>query len=182
VAFIHFTTHQENAMLSNIITHTPLYVWAILAFLVSRGVTAMRQRELAFKSLCIIPLVMLLLSLQDISNKFALAPLPLAAWLAGACVAGGLAWRMGAARISAGSAPGRVTVAGSVLPLLLMVSIFCTKYATAVALAIAPDLAGRALFMIAVCLLFGAFNGLFLGRLARDTSAYLQLDGTRAHA
>ncbi len=169
-------------MLSNIITHTPLYVWAILAFLVSRGITAMRERELAFKSLCIIPLLMLLLSLQDISKKFGMAPLPLAAWLAGACVAGGLAWRMGAARISVGSAPGRVTVAGSVLPLLLMVSIFFTKYATAVALAIAPELAGQTVFVAAICVLFGAFNGLFLGRLARDTSAYLQMDGTRAHA
>jgi len=169
-------------MLSNIVTHTPLYVWAILAFLVSRGVMAMRERELAFKSLYIIPLLMLLLSLQYISMKFGLAPLPLGAWLAGACVAGALAWRMGAARISAGSAPGRVTVAGSALPLLLMVSIFFTRYATAVALAIAPELAGQSLFMIAVCLLFGAFNGLFLGRLARDTSACAQLGGLGAHA
>ena len=159
-------------MLVNIISHTPLYVWAILAFLISRGVAAMRERELPFKSLLIIPAVMLVLSLSDIANKFGLGALPLAAWLAGAAASGVLAWRGSAARISMGSAPGLVRVRGSAWPLVLMLAIFVTKYATAVSLAIAPGVAGQALFIVGICLLFGAFNGFFLGRLARDAATF----------
>jgi hypothetical protein len=55
-----------------LLSHTPLYVWAILAFLVYRGTAAMRDREVEFRKLCIIPLVMLGLSLQDMSAKFGL--------------------------------------------------------------------------------------------------------------
>lgn len=158
-------------MLSNIITHTPLHVWAILAFLVSRGINAMRERELPFRSLFIIPLVMLLLSLQDIAAKFGLVALPLAAWGAGTAASAVLAWRSSVARIGAGSAPGLVRVRGSAWPLVMMLAIFMTKYAAAVSLAIAPGLAGHIPFMLAFCLMFGVFNGFFMGRLARDVAA-----------
>jgi hypothetical protein len=169
-------------MLIQIISHTPLYVWAILAFLVYRGVLAMREREMPFKKLFIIPLVMLALSLQDIAHKFGAGSLSLAAWGLGAAAAGALVFSAGKSKIAAGTVPGSVRVAGSRAPLVLMMAIFFTKYATAVLLATQPALAQQAGFAIVVCLLFGAFNGYFLGRLARDTAALQGLtEGGRPH-
>lgn len=159
-------------MLIQIISHTPLYVWAILAFLVYRGVLAMREREMAFKKLFIIPLVMVALSLQDIVHKFGAGGMGLAAWALGAAATGILVYKLSAARIGAGTAPGMVRVAGSAAPLVLMMAIFLTKYATAVMLAIHPALAGQPLFAFVVALLFGCFNGYFAGRLGRDAMAY----------
>jgi hypothetical protein len=163
-----------------ILTHTPLYVWAILAFLVYRGVHAMREREIEARRLVIIPAVMLVLSLQDIGTKFGLGGLALAAWTAAAAATALLAGLAGGTRIAAGSAPGTVRVRGSRVPLVMMLAVFFTKYVASVTLAVAPQLRHDALFAAVVCALFGVFNGWFAGRLARDLAACRTLSGRAA--
>ena len=154
-------------MLIQILTHTPLYVWAILAFLLWRGAVEMRDRELTLRRMLILPLVMLGLSLHDMTLKFNLGVLLMAAWVAGCAAAALLAWTFGRTRIAAGTAPDRVVVRGSVMPLVLMLAIFLTKYITSVVLVIQPHLAHQRPVAGAICLVFGLFNGLLLGRLAR---------------
>jgi len=158
-------------MLIQILTHTPLYVWAILAFLLWRGVDEMRDRELTLRRMLILPLVMLGLSLNDMALKFDLGALLIAAWSAGCAVAMLLAWRFGRTRIAAGTAPDRVLVHGSVMPLILMLAIFLTKYITSVVLVIQPQLAHQLAVAATICLVFGVFNGVLLGRLARMAGA-----------
>ena len=169
-------------MLIQILTHTPLYVWAILAFLVNRGVNAMRDRELEVRRLVIIPAVMLVLSLQDIDTKFGLGGWALAAWALTAAAAALLAGLSGSARIATGSAPGTVRVRGSRLPLVMMMAVFFTKYVASVTLAVAPQLHHDTLFAIAVCALFGVYNGWFAGRLAADLAACRTLPARAALA
>lgn len=164
-------------MLIHILSHTPLYVWAILAFLVYRGLAAMRDREMAVRKLCIIPAVMLILSLQDIVAKFGFEGLAPLAWAAGAVASMALTWFLGGSRIAAASAPGSVRVRGSRAPLAMMLAVFCTKYAASVWLATHPQARQAAPFVATVCVLFGAFNGYFLGRLARDLWAWMGLQG-----
>jgi hypothetical protein len=59
-------------------------------------------------------------------------------------------------------------VRGSWAPLAMMMAVFFTKYAASVLLAVLPHAREDALVAAGVCALFGAFNGYFLGRLARD--------------
>lgn len=151
-----------------ILAHTPAYVWAILAALIVLGVLAMREREMAVRRLAILPLAMLGLSLNDISNKFGFGTLPLAAWTAGCMVTAVLMARHARTRIAPSATPGRVRVGGSTAPLALMLAVFCTKYASAVMLALHPQLAGAMQAIVAVCAVSGAFNGLLLGRMVRD--------------
>lgn len=168
-------------MLIQILTHTPLYVWAILALLVYRGVVAMREREMASRKMFIIPVIMLALSLQDIVAKFGTAFLPLSAWASGAAVMMLLIWKFSREGVSAGTAPGSVRVHGSWVPLAMMMAIFCTKYATAVTLVVRPHASHNVLFSVVVCALFGVFNGYFLGRLARNLKSWQLLPApTRA--
>lgn len=155
-------------MLIQILSHTPLYVWAILAFLVWRGVAELREREIAMPRMFVLPLVLLILSLHDIARKFGFDATAFIAWTAAFAAAALLAWRFGRVRVAPGSAPGRVRVAGSVVPLVLMLSIFTLKYVTSVLLAVRPDLAGQPMVVAGVCAMFGVFNGYFLGRLLRD--------------
>jgi hypothetical protein len=158
-------------MLHQIFTHTPLYVWAILAFLIVRGVIALRTREVAMNKLFIIPIVMAVLSLVDVTAKFGLGGLGFAVWAATALVMVALLATFGAARVAPAGTPGRVTVRGSAFPLVLMMAIFVTKYVSSVAVALKPQLRADAGFTIVVCVLFGLFTGYFLGRLARDLRA-----------
>ena len=158
-------------MLTRILTHTPLYVWTILAFLFWRGVAEMRDRELTLRRMLILPLVMLGLSLNDMALKFDLGMVLLAAWCAGCAAAMLLAWRFGRTRIAAGTTPDRVLVRGSRMPLVLMLAIFLTKYIMSVVLVVQPQLAHQLPVAATICLVFGVFNGLLLGRLARMASA-----------
>lgn len=159
-------------MLIQILTHTPFYVWAILALLVYRGVIAMRTREIAVTKMFIIPVIMLALSLQDMYAKFGFAGAAFVSWTVAAAATTGLVLRFGAARVSPASNAGHVIVRGSVAPLAMMMAVFATKYCAAVAVAMAPHLRSDAVFSAALCALFGALNGYFLGRVACDLSAY----------
>ena len=62
-------------------------------------------------------------------------------------------------------------VRGSVMPLMLMLAIFLTKYITSVVLVIQPQLAQQLAVAATICLVFGVFNGVLLGRLARMAGA-----------
>jgi hypothetical protein len=164
-------------MLQQIISHTPTYVWAILAFLVYRGVLACRDRETSLRNLFIIPLVMLALSLQSLGSRFGFSAATAGLWLVGASAGAALAWSLiDASRIGVNRAAGTLVQRGSVVPLVLMMAIFVTKYAVAVVLAMQPALQHSAGFLAAVCVLFGVFNGVFLGRLARYLAVWQRQD------
>jgi hypothetical protein len=165
------TKPKEPIMLQQILIHTPVYVWAILAVLVWRGTAALRDREMKVRSLFIVPAVMLVLSLQDVGSKFGSSGLAYAAWAAAAAATALLVWKSGRGRTAPGSAPGSVIVRGSWVPLAMMMAIFFTKYAASVLLAVLPHARQDALVAAGVCALFGIFNGCFLGRLARDVAA-----------
>lgn len=158
-------------MLFQILTHTPVYVWAILAFLVYRGVLASREREIAVGRMLVIPILMLALSLQAIASQFGIASLAMLAWTLGAT---GIALQrmvFGASLASAGAAAGAVRIRGSWLPLAMMLAVFSIKYALAVVVAIQPGLAQTIPFAAAACGLLGLCNGYFLGQLALDIAA-----------
>jgi hypothetical protein len=166
-------------MLQQILIHTPVYVWAILAVLVWRGTAALREREMTVRSLFIVPLIMLALSLQDVVMKFGAGAVTLAVWGVAAAGTALLAWKFGRSRTSPGSAPGSVIVRGSRVPLAMMMAVFFTKYAASVLLAILPHARQDVLFAAGVCALFGVFSGCFLGRLARDLAGQRGLNTVR---
>ena len=158
-------------MLIQILTHTPVYVWAILALLVFRGIVATRDREMTIRKLFIIPVIMLALSLQDVVAKFGASLFPLSAWAIGAVAVMLLVLKFSSGGVSAGATAGSVRVHGSWAPLAMMMAIFFTKYATSVTLVMQPQARHDAVFSTVVCALFGVFSGYFLGGLIRKLKA-----------
>lgn len=157
-------------MLQHIVANTPIYVWAILAFLLYRGVLAARDREITVTRMTIVPVLMLVLALQSIAMRFGLGSPAMAAWLLGAAAIGLQRWRFGASRVT-GGASGTLRIRGSWTPLAAMLAIFVLKYALAVLQAVQPQLAAGAAFVLPACGLLGLCNGYFLGQLACDVAA-----------
>lgn len=154
-------------MLQQIVSHTPTYVWAILALLIYRGVAASADRTVTLRSLAILPGVMLVLALQDIASKFGLHAMQWTFWLLGAGAGMALAWRrFDPASVAPGAQAGTVVLRGSWQPLALMLAIFCVKYSVAVLLAVQPAARQNDIVVAAICVAFGLANGVFLGRLA----------------
>jgi hypothetical protein len=152
-------------MILNIVLHTPLRVWFILAGLVALGLWQARTRELSLMRVTVLPAVLLALSLAGVVNAFGAMPLALAAWLAGVTAALLLPRALVTTRGAAWSAStGRLHVPGSWLPLALIAGSFAIKYVAGASLAIHPSLAGDPLFAGCCSLGFGSFSGLFLAR------------------
>jgi hypothetical protein len=168
-------TYKENGMLGQIIFNTPPWVWALLAFLIYRGMRAAADREIPFRRIFIIPLVMLGLSLHGIGSTFGIGFMVLLTWLATTLVASGLSWHLPDYRkMVAHPARGTLFLPGSWTPLLMMLGIFFIKYVVAVMLSMNPHYAQTTGFAIAICALYGLFNGIFIGHLLRLVSIYRQ--------
>jgi hypothetical protein len=176
-----FTFDKENDMLGQIIANTPWWVWALLAFLIYRGMIASVDREIPLRRTFIIPLVMLALSLQGIASGFGASPGAALGWLASMLAVSLLTWHFSSDdKLAALPQRGAIFQPGSWTPLLLMMAIFITKYVVAVLLAIHPAYRHDALFAVAICALYGAFNGIFIGQLLRIMAVYRRA-GTALH-
>jgi hypothetical protein len=159
-------------MIQQIISHTPVYVWALLAFLLYRGYLASRDREISLLKLSIIPGVMLVLTLSGMGTHGALGAGVWGVWAVGMLAGVALTWRLTSGDIAVNRAAGSVHQRGSWMPLALMVAIFVTKYTVAVVSAMHPELPHSLPFALGVTALFGLFNGIFVGRLSRYVAAY----------
>lgn len=158
-------------MLQQIVSHTPTYVWAILGFLVYRGVAASRDRSVTVREVFILPAVMLALGLQSTANGFGLESPAGAAWLAGLAAGVAMMWRRAGEGFVFERAAGMVRLRGSWLPMALMMTIFLGKFTVAVALSTQPALRGSLAFALPACAAFGALSGAFMARPLRVAAA-----------
>lgn len=158
-------------MLQMILAKTPVYVWAILAFLLYRGVLASRARQLTLKSAGIMPLVMTALSAQSVFGVFGLNLLTALCWGGALAAVALLSARNGSGVVRV---PGTdlLEFRGSWLPLMYMMLIFVAKYAINVMLAVNPALAGTPVFAAVVSIVLGAFSGVFAGNMLKALQAF----------
>ncbi len=151
-----------------ILVHTPWWAWALCALLVARGVPALRTRTVPAVRLLIVPAVFMAWGIGNLAMRSAGSPALAVAWFA--CAAAGIAigWqttRLDGMRID--RAAGRVTLPGSVVPLVRNLTIFVVKYALGVAAALAPDWrADIALWSIGVSGLSAGYFAAWVLRLA----------------
>jgi hypothetical protein len=161
-----------------ILSHTPIWVWVLLAFLISRGVAAMSPREVSANRMLIIPVVFLVWGLTGMFGGDGLAyKLALFAGgvLAGLACGRALASLLPAPRLS--RTTGLLAMPGSPMPLILIGLAFATKYIGTVALALNPDLVVHAEISAAMAAVGGLFAGLFWGRTLGQFARALQADG-----
>jgi hypothetical protein len=150
----------------DILTHTPIAVWAVLAALVLLGLRQTRTQTMSATRVWLVPAVVGAASLAGALRGFAGA----GELLTGAC------WAVGAAlgfasnrsldlprRVSA-NADGSFTIGGSIAPLLLFVGVFMVRYVVNVALAISPALASNPTAAAAAAIAYGFTTGLLAAR------------------
>ena len=157
-----------------ILSHTPGYVWAILAALVVLGSLQLRQQRMSRNRLLIAPIAMGALSLWSATTALGVRPTVALAWLLGM----GAAWLANRALrwprdiASDGDA---FVVAGSPWPLVLMLAIFALRYAVAVSLVFHPEWRADPVFAAPMAVLYGALSGMFTARAVRILTSGLGL-------
>jgi hypothetical protein len=153
-------------MLAIIISHTPVWVWLLLAFLIYRGVSALSERPLLAGNVLPLPVILTVWGLVSMYNRYGNDFGVMACWAFGyiaAFVIGCLSVTQNAVR-GTREAPRQ---AGSVVPLLLILSIFVVKYSVEVSFGFHPEIVGASPVSNCVALVYGGLAGLMAGRVLR---------------
>jgi hypothetical protein len=162
-------------MLQQFASHTPLWVWALLVFLIMRGVAAMKPGEITLVRLAVVPALFTAWGLWSISARYGTSWQAWGLWLAGIGAGAGIGWMMlRRATLTTNRGTGKLLRSAdySLLPLLLVT--FAVKYGFESALAMSPTLAGDVGFRAAYLLLSGGFTGIFIGKYLRYVAAWRQ--------
>ena len=152
-------------MLSHILQATPIQIWILLAGLVALGLQQTRTRTIGSTRATLVPAAFVLLSLAGVLSAFGPSAAGLAAWAVGGAVALTLGPRLLPRIAATWQAHGdTLRVAGSWLPLVLILALFSIKYAAGVSLSVQPRLAADSGFVVAFSFAYGLFSGLFATR------------------
>ena len=143
-----------------IITHTPLWVWPLLAYLVWQGIKAMQPRTTTIWRALIVPAVFIVWGLSRLLSRQDHA-WPLVTWVAAAAVL--LVIGLLTARpFELDHTTGEIKRPGSWVPLIRNVTVFALQYTVAVISAVDPHEATTA--AIVGRAISGGTTGYFLGR------------------
>ena len=168
-------------MLLQILIHTPKWVFALFALLLALGIQQLFNRRVSLARATMMPVALAALSVAGVFSAFGGAPAALAVWaLATVAVAAAALRRPLPASTRFDASTRSFQVAGSALPMALMMGIFCTKYAVGVGIALHPELALNPGFALVISTLYGAFSGIFAARLLALWRLALGSDGAAA--
>jgi len=155
-------------MLLQIILHTPKWVFAVFVLLVWLGARQLLSGSVSLAKVTVMPIAMTALSVFGVLSAFGDSLGALLGWAAAAVALTALVLQRPLPATTRYDAAAReFHVAGSAVPLMLMMGIFLTKYVVGVSLALHPELRHQAAFALGVPALYGAFSGIFAARAAR---------------
>jgi hypothetical protein len=120
---------------TRILTNTPLWVFALLAYLIWQGSQSLRPRTQPIWRTLIVPLVFFLMGLSRLVTARDRGIEPLLAWLVAAVLFALLALSRKPKLLAVDRKSGTVTRPGSANPLARNITVFVLQYAVAVATA-----------------------------------------------
>lgn len=170
-------------MLLQIILHTPKWVFAVFVLLLWLGCKQLMSGSVSLAKVTVMPIAMTGLSLAGVVSAFGDSPGALLGW---AVAAAALMLVVLQQALPASTRYDRAArefhLAGSAVPLVLMMGIFFTKYVVGVALAMRPELRQQASFAVAIPMLYGAFSGIFAARAVRLWKLAIRTDAVAVGA
>ena len=148
---------------ASILSHTPAWVFMVFAGLIALGLRQTQPRIVSRRRLIVLPLLIAAYSFYGVAMASHGSALALAVWLAALCAAF-LLTRVSPPRGAVSEAADTVRVPGSWVPMVVILGLFCARYAYNVMLAMHPDVMQASGFMASFSALFGFLGGLLLSR------------------
>lgn len=151
----------------NIIEQTPVWVFPLIAVVLWLGSINLRERSVPLRSLFVLPLVMLVMS---IGNSFGTSAGPrtaLAAWLCSAVVGAVIGWQLTQRPRAIEPKSRRIILPGSATPLIVCIAIIVLRYAFGYLYGRYPDLRADGNYALALIAGGALLGGVMLGRYGR---------------
>lgn len=167
--------------ISTIVSHTPMWVFALLAGLIYLGLSQTKDRQLSLGRVLLMPAVMTIWSVISLNSSLH-SPLALILWGVSLLLTVGLAWSL-MPKTPVSYQAGLYHIKGSWLPLLLILGIFIIKYAVAYTLATQANILENHLFIAITSATYGLLSGIFILRAVRILTGEhnVQINGHSAH-
>ena len=148
-----------------IIQGTPTWVWVLLVFLVYRGVKALQTTTTPLSKLAIVPLIFVCMGIAQLATAPLVGWSAVAAWIIGmgAGIVGGV-FIASRTRYIVDPMACTVMSPGSVLPLVLILATFITKFWLGFELATVTNVAALAMYVVIDAAVSGVVAGMFAGR------------------
>ena len=149
----------------DLLHRTPLWVWALFAVLLYRGIRALRPRRMSVARTFLLPILFLAWVLVSIHSEVTDLQSAYEAFAAGAAVGGVIGWVLWlrAGRATYYPDTRMIERPGSAITLVLLVLAFVSKFALMAMLAQDHGLAANAAFSAAFGGLSGWVDGMFWG-------------------
>jgi hypothetical protein len=151
-------------MIAEIISHTPTWVFVIFALVAWRGISAMRERTVQPGSLLLIALAFLVYGAVAAYSLAGDASLALLSWLAALAV-GVTLGVLSVPRSAVFASASGIRQAGSVVPLLLILVIFASRYVVGALAAVHPEWLESFAARLLICSVYGLLSGIMVGRM-----------------
>jgi hypothetical protein len=158
-------TADSDSLVMQIISYTPRWVFGLLVALCVFGLLQTRSRQVSVAVALILPVGMLLLSLQGASATLGWHLPVLTCWLLGIS-ATAIIWLKLINRDSARYEPqvNKLMIQGSWVPLLIILAIFFTRYFLGVAEGMQLEVMRNWYFPLLMSFILGAWSGYFCAR------------------
>jgi len=157
--------YQPSINLLDIITHTPRWVFGLLAMLIVLGLMQTRTRQVRIQVALILPFIVLILSLTSVIRYVGWQIPALLCWLIGISAVIFFSIKMfneNLVRLDKSSR--KLIIQGSWIPMFVILGIFLTRYALGVATAMQFEITRNPSFLLIVSLILGGWSGFFLAR------------------
>ena len=150
-------------MLAQIIIHTPIYVWGLLAYLAIQGVKGRETNTVSLWRMLFVPVIFIAVSFLHFDSGSTQFNSFLIAWFAGLFVLAPVGYLTGPRVLAVDRQNKTVERAGTILPLIRNLIFFSAQYALAVLNAIYPE--DQSTLTLITGVVSGASAGYFAGWL-----------------
>ena len=168
---------SQAADLGEIVSHTPIWVFPLLLYVMMRTLRATKERTGSLASLLAIPVLFVVWGISGLFTRHHVT-VPIAAdWLVFAAFGAALTWKLGRPTVlGVDRENGRLRLAGSWGPFIRVMGVFTAKYTLGVLMATRPDIGEPLAFADAAVSGFSAGYFLFFAiALYRAYAAPLSL-------
>lgn len=149
-----------------IISKTPIWVFILFIVLVIVGLLQLKDRNVSLQKAIILPISMICLSFYGLISAFGLEVKSIFCWLIGLIIAVLLNLLLKLPKNSTYDTKLKIFfIKGSIIPFILIMSIFFTKYFVAVVIAKHLAILNELSFICGISFIYGVLSGLFFGRI-----------------
>ena len=161
-------------MIVAMIEHTPIWVFPLILLVLLMAGRNLRHRNASVRTLFILPVVLLFLSLGNVLGAKLPAATAFPLWFAAVAVGAAIGWAIARPPIRVDRHAGRMELAGSSLPLIVCIGIVALRYYFGYLFGRYPELQGDPTYAIELIVGGALLSGFMLGRYGKLGWSYVK--------